>query len=178
MENKCLIKLNNIVINKSTINAIVGPNNCGKTTILKDIYSKLKKEETLYIDNDNYDLLKDISDSIKTIIVDDLCVNSTQKVMNSVLKTLKKLNKERKTTIICTTLNLECIVDFTYIYVVDQNEVVLQGTPMEVLVEDAKLSRLGLDIPLMYDLSVKLSDYNILDKVELDMDRMVETIWK
>ena len=40
------------------------------------------------------------------------------------------------------------------------------------------LNHLGLYNSFMVDLSLKLKFYELLDDVELDMDRMVNTLWK
>ena len=53
-----------------------------------------------------------------------------------------------------------------------------EGFPLEVLKQDNKLNKLGLELPLMVDLSVKLHDYDLLKDIIIDMDRMVDTLWK
>ena len=44
--------------------------------------------------------------------------------------------------------------------------------------EDILLNRLGLSVPFMVDLSLKLEFYELLQKIEVDMNRMVDTLWK
>ena len=47
-----------------------------------------------------------------------------------------------------------------------------------MLQKDNVLNKVGLNLPFMMDLSVKLRDYDLIKNVELDMDRMVGTLWK
>ena len=54
----------------------------------------------------------------------------------------------------------------------------LKGTPLEVLKHDNIINKIGLDVPFMVDLSVKLKDYDLIDGIELDQDRMLDILWK
>ena len=40
------------------------------------------------------------------------------------------------------------------------------------------VSTIGLNIPFMIDLSVKLRDYDLITDIETDYDRMIEALWK
>ena len=46
------------------------------------------------------------------------------------------------------------------------------------LQEEKILTRLGLSLPFMIDLSLKLKFYDLLDDIVLDSDRMVDILWK
>ena len=65
-----------------------------------------------------------------------------------------------------------------YLYIINESTIILEGEPLSVLVKDNILNRIGLEVPFMIDLSVKLQDYNLLTTTELDMERMVEELWK
>ena len=54
----------------------------------------------------------------------------------------------------------------------------MEGVSKEILIRDNILNKIGLKVPFMYDLSVKLMDYNLLGDIELDKDRMVDQLWK
>ena len=60
----------------------------------------------------------------------------------------------------------------------DSGDILIEGEPLTVLKEDTMLNHLGLYNSFMVDLSLKLKFYELLDDVELDMDRMVNTLWK
>lgn len=93
-------------------------------------------------------------------------------------KALKEYQKKYKLTIILTTTNLEDTMDTDYLYVINNGNIVIEGEPLIVLKEDMLLNRLGLAIPFMVDLSIKLEFYELIDKIEIDMDRMVNSLWK
>ena len=54
----------------------------------------------------------------------------------------------------------------------------MEGKPSSVLREEKILNRIGLELPFMIDLSLKLEFYELLDDEITDMDRMVDTLWK
>lgn len=114
----------------------------------------------------------------KILLLDDICSMMTKRETTEILKILKTLNKEDKITIIMTTDNLNEVIDTDYLYILEQGKVILEGKPLEVLKQDNTINRLGLSVPFMIDLSVKLNDYNLVDEIILDMDRMIEILWK
>lgn len=77
-----------------------------------------------------------------------------------------------------TATNLDISIETDYLYIIDKGNLELEGKPLEVLKNDNVINKIGLNIPFMIDLSVKLKDYDLIDKVELDYDRMIETLWK
>ena len=100
------------------------------------------------------------------------------KTRKKFIKKLKEYQQKHSLTIVETTINLEDSLSSDYLYIINKGNVVVEGTPINVLKEDTLIKRLGLSIPFMMDLSLKLEFYEILDDVELDMDRMVDTLWK
>ena len=73
---------------------------------------------------------------------------------------------------------LECNLLSDYTYIIDHGEIVLEGNPIEVLEKDNVLNKAGLNLPFMMDLSVKLRDYDLVEEIELDMEKMVNILWK
>lgn len=113
----------------------------------------------------------------KILLIDDLSPYFTKKELLDIIKILKKINTETKMTIIMIASNLEVTLQSDYIYVINNSEIVIEGIPMEVLEKDNILNKSGLNLPFMMDLSVKLRDYDLIKQLELDMDRMVDTLW-
>lgn len=123
-------------------------------------------------------LASSLLSNIKTLLTDNICVDMTKRERKELLEILKKLNKEEKITIIMSTSSLEEVLDTDYIYILNKGKIEIEGNTLETLKQDNKLNRIGLELPLMIDLSVKLSDYGLLKDIILDMDRMVDTLWK
>ena len=132
-----------------------------------DKYNKLK-----------LNILKEVILKPKILLLDDIFLYLSDKETNEILKILKYLQEKDKLTIILTTSNLNNTIDSDYLYILSEGKIVLEGKPLEVLEKDNLLNRLGLELPFMIDLSVKLKDYNLVDNIKLDMDRMVEDLWK
>lgn len=112
------------------------------------------------------------------LFLDDVCSKMTKTETKEIINLLKYFKEEEKMTIIMSTDNLNDALDSDYLYIISEGKIVLEGEPLQVLEKDNILNRLGLNLPFMVDLSVKLRDYDLIDHIELDMDRMVNTLWK
>lgn len=73
-----------------------------------------------------------------------------------VISTIKKLNKEEGITVILITHFMEEVVDADRVIVMDNGEVVLDGTPKEVFREVAFLKKIGLSVPQVTELAYQL----------------------
>lgn len=114
----------------------------------------------------------------RILLLDNAFSMMTRKTKVRIKKGLKEYQKKYKLTIILTTTNLEDTLDTDYLYILNEGNIVVEGEPLTVLKEDTILNRLGLSLPFMVDLSLKLQFYELLESIEIDMDRMVNTLWK
>ncbi len=95
--------------------------------------------------------------------------------LNNVIKTLVKKNNM---TVLLTTNDLVDSLYADYLYIIDEGKIIIEGPPLKVMMEDTLLSRYNISIPFMVDLSNKLKFYNLVDDVIVDMDGMVDKLWK
>ena len=164
--------------------------------ILDDLDNKenIIKEYNLLLDKFrlNYYLTMDIDELnidviIKFLIVTKLCFKPKVLVLDNIFDLMSKKESEdliekllsyKDLTIIMSSNDLELSKYANYLCILDKGEVYLEGERDKVLKEDGKLNKIGLDLPFMVDLSVKLNYYDLLDGIELNMDRMVDQIWK
>lgn len=116
--------------------------------------------------------------SPQILFLDDICVELEEKEKKEMINLLRTLQLETNISIVMTTSDLNIALESDYLYIVDEKQILLEGKPLSIIEKDNVLNKIGLELPFMVDLSVKLRDYNVVDKVELDMDRMVDTIWK
>ena len=138
-------------------------NKAFKTLALKD---QIKAQLTIYLlANPQVLLLDDIG----------LYFSKTEFDIMNCLNYFKQTNNM---TIIMTTSDLTQTLKTDYLYILYNSTIVLEGPPLEVLKKDNVINKIGLRLPFMMDLSVKLCDYNLLEEPELDMNRMVDKLWK
>ena len=101
-----------------------------------------------------------------------------KKTKEKIISILKHRVKKDQLTVILTTMNLEDILDSNYTYVLNQGNIVMEGVPLNILKEEKLLSQVGLELPFMIDLSLKLKFYELIKEIITDMDGMVNTLWK
>lgn len=94
-----------------------------------------------------------------------------------IFKILQECNRKGMTILNITHDLNECLYG-TEIVLMQNGTIVLQGLKEEVLKQEAKLKRAGLELPFLADLSIRLMYYGVLDHMILDMDEMVNAIWK
>lgn len=236
----------NLYIDKNKFTTISGPNNCGKTTLMRILNRDIITDNMILIDE------KDINDySIgefsstvqgvfpleiifqeKTVeeeialyninreevgeIIKGLNISSTVKkqVKNltveeivlvqialallkkpkivlldnihpylkertkEVLEFLKKYQEKYELTMVQTTIHLEDSLPTDALYIFENGMIALEGKPIEVLENDTRINKIGLELPFMMDLSVKLRDYDLIDTIELDKERLVDSLWQ
>ena len=64
------------------------------------------------------------------------------------------------------------------IIVLDKGNVISHDYNDSLFRSEKIFSKLGLEMPFMVDLSIKLKCYNLLDKLIYNMEEMVDTLWK
>ena len=116
--------------------------------------------------------------SPQILFLDDICQDLESKEKKEMINLLRTIQLETKIAIIMITSDLNIALESDYLLIIAEKQILLAGEPLTIIEKDNVLNKLGLELPFMVDLSVKLRDYNVVNKVELDMDRMVDTIWK
>lgn len=236
-----------LAIKENTFSVLAGPNNCGKTTLIRilnrelivddsitilgneiitypiDLYSKmvgcvipleyipkeinLEEELNLYQVSPTdkkwllkglklsrmihkktkdltlkeqilYHLIIVLSKKPKLILIDTISAYFTKKEIQDIILFLKEYQEKEKTTILYMARDLEESLLADSLYIISEKKIKLQGAPLEVLEKDNMINKIGLKLPFMIDLSVKLKDYEVIDKIYLEKDRMIDSLWK
>jgi energy-coupling factor transport system ATP-binding protein len=87
-----------------------------------------------------------------------------------VIRTIKKLNKEENITIVHITHFMEEAVNADRVIVMEDGQIVLEGTPKEVFSNVEQLKEFGLDVPQITDLT------NELIKEGIDLPKDILTV--
>ena len=93
-------------------------------------------------------------------------------------KLLKKINREKKTTIIYLTSDVESSVYGKSIAIIANKKIIKNGTLKEILKEEKAFKMAKQKLPFMADLSLKLKYYNLIDDIILEESKMVDALWK
>ena len=183
----CLLD-NNIEFNmnsvENTIKFILIKHNIYNKDYLKSLLVKYKLYDYKHLLIDELDISKkiylkfieSILDDKKIILIDNIDNYCSKEDMINIIKVINDLKES--ITFIMTITNLEYSLDSDYLYIIDGSNIVLEGIPFDVLLNDNIINKLGLELPFMFDLSIKLNDYELLDEIVLDMDRMIDKLWK
>lgn len=115
----------------------------------------------------------------KLLLLDDPCLFLSPLEKEEFMSFLEQL-RTRGITIVVSSSSLDEVVYTinSIIYVLDKGMIVSKGDMLEVLSDDSLLNKIGLELPFMVDLSVKLEYYNLTDKINLSPLGMVEHLWK
>ena len=114
----------------------------------------------------------------KILVLDNAFSMMNKKTKEKIKKALTDYKSKYNLTIILMSTNLEDALDTDYLYILNKGNIVVEGLPNVVVKEDTLLNRLGISLPFMVDLSLKLEFYELIDHVEMDINRLVNDLWK
>lgn len=112
------------------------------------------------------------------LLIDSIDLYFDLEEQKKIVEVLRNYIEKYGLTVIITSSNLEISIETDYLYIIDKGNLELEGKPLDVLKNDNIINKIGLNIPFMIDLSVKLKDYDLIDNIELEYDRMIEALWK
>lgn len=91
---------------------------------------------------------------------------------------LTELNIKKCMTIINVTHDMDETLYGKDVILLDEGKIILSGPKDIVLEEEKVFNKIGLSLPFMAELSIKLRYYGLVDSLIFDMDEMVDIIWK
>lgn len=143
-----------------------------KSILNKDISTLTIKEKVLA------QIAIAIDNKPEVVLLDNVFIYFNDKEKEEIFTYLRNYQKKNNLTVVITTIDLKDSLYTDYLYVIGNKKIALKGEPIKVLEKDNILNKVGLNIPFMADLSVKLKDYDLLDSIILEKDRMVDILWK
>lgn len=111
------------------------------------------------------------------LIMDESLSMIDEDERNNVLKILDKRHKEGLT-IISVIHDLRESFLSERLVIINDGEIMLDGSPLKVMEYDKILNRLGIELPFEVELSIKLKLYGLLDEIIPDVEKMVDTLWE
>ena len=86
--------------------------------------------------------------------------------------------KQKKITLINITNDIEQSLDSDKIIILNDGKIISNSKPSTILKNEKLLKENNIELPFMVDLSNKLKFYGLLENNILDINEMVETLWK
>ena len=86
--------------------------------------------------------------------------------------------KQKKITLINITNDIEQSLDSDKIIILNNGKIISNSKPSTILKNEKLLRENNIELPFMVDLSNKLKFYGLLENNILDINEMVETLWK
>lgn len=143
------------------------------TNISKEILKDFSEYEIITEDAYN-ETLNIINLKIpKRIVYFDCLRDLSEKEKKDTLELLQKGNIN----FINITSDMEELLLSDFLYVLDNNKIVLDGETKEVLREEKVLKRLGFSLPFVVNLSIQLGYYNLIDEVYYSEESLVDALW-
>ena len=115
----------------------------------------------------------------RCIVLDEPTAMLDPNGRHEVIRTIRELNKKKGITIILITQYMEEVIHADRIYVMDDGEVAMEGTPEEIFSQVEKLKELRLDVPQVTELAHELRQKGVpLPPCILDINTLVKELVK
>ena len=114
----------------------------------------------------------------KVLFIDDLLRFLNNKEKKEIISLFHTIKNELNVSIVFTTSNLEDTYELDNIYVLKDGKILMNDSYENIIQKDNELSKIGIDIPLMVDLSRKLEFYGLINTIYYDRDKVVDQLWK
>lgn len=113
----------------------------------------------------------------KILVLDEALEMLDSRQKETVIEVIKK-NYDDGMAVINITQNIDDTLFSDGIIVMDDGKIILNNSKEEVLSNERIFKELGLELPFIVDLSIKLKYYGLVDKLYFDMEELVDDIWK
>ncbi len=114
----------------------------------------------------------------KVLIFDESTSMLDPQGRDDIVSLIKELKTDGDKTIISITHDLNEAMLADRIIVMKNGQVVRSGTPNEILQDEILMKDCGLDVPMTVKLSQKLKEHEILDKLFVKQEDLVNALWE
>ena len=144
---------------------------------IKDILNK-KISKLNPLDRAKALLVAGIIKNPRILFIDDLFQDLSFDDSIIIFDMLDTISKKEGIAVVFTTSKLDTCINCDSIYFLNEGSLDYYKDFNSIIKHDNLLTRKGIVLPTMLDLSLKLKDYNILDEIIYTPDRMVDVLWK
>ena len=118
-----------------------------------------------------------ISCNPKILILDNALSMVDKESKNKIYRLMKQYNKKGLTIINFTNDSNDSIYGNT-VGIMSNGRIVIKEDISKIFNDDKVFVKNGISLPFIVELSKKLSYYNIVDSIQFDYKKLVDTIWK
>ncbi len=111
------------------------------------------------------------------LVLDDAFYGLTSNDQEFMLEKLKELTS-RGLTILNITSKLDTIYKSDKVFILHEFKIKKEGTVKEIFEQDSYLRKIGLDIPFVVDVSLKLKFYDLISDIYFDISELEGALWK
>lgn len=114
----------------------------------------------------------------RILILDEALMMVDINQRKELLKIIKDYNTQKRVTVVSFTHDLDEALYSDRLVVLNEGKIIVDGTFPRVFDEERVMRKIGLEVPFAVELSQKLRVYNLVDKIDLDLERLVDEVWK
>lgn len=114
----------------------------------------------------------------RILILDEALMMIDINEREKLLKVLKEYNRKKRVTIVSFTHNLDESIYSDRLVVLNNGKILVDGSFPRVFDEERVMRKIGLEVPFTVELSQKLRVYGLVDDIRLDLERLVNNVWK
>ena len=103
--------------------------------------------------------------------------NVLSKMGDLEIKKLYSYLKENNVFFINVTNNTEEVLYTDNLIIYDKENILAEGNAIELINNEKLMKRLGFKLPFIVELSILLKDYNLINKIYLDKESLVDDLW-
>ena len=133
---------------------------------INDILNTDIKDLTLSLKNKLLIILA-LAHNPLVLVLDDIFLGMDLNEQHFMLEKLKTM-QDKGLTILNITSKLDTIYDSNIVYVLNNFKIEKEGNVQDILEKDSYLTKIGLELPFIVDLSLKLNSYNLIKKIYFD----------
>ncbi len=114
----------------------------------------------------------------RILVLDEALMMIDINQRDELLRILKEYNKKKRVTIVSFTHDLKEAIYSDRLVVLNDGKIIIDGPFPNVFDEERVMRKIGLEVPFEVELSQKLRLYKLVDKINLNLEGLVDELWK